>query len=95
MSQRRLEAGRPGAAAGGVLRHSGLILAGLCLAAFIISLDITIVNVALPTLVGQLGASTTGLQWVVDAYNLAFAALVLAAGSLSDQIGRASCRERV
>src|SRR5215470_17885006 len=88
MSQRRLEAGRPGAAAGGVLGHSGLILAGLCLAAFIISLDITIVNVALPTLVGQLGASTTGLQWVVDAYNLAFAALVLVAGSLSDRLGR-------
>jgi len=60
----------------------------LCLAAFIISLDITIVNVALPTLVGQLGASTTGLQWVVDAYNLAFAALVLVAGSLSDRLGR-------
>jgi EmrB/QacA subfamily drug resistance transporter len=63
-------------------------LAGLCLAAYIISLDITIVNVALPALVRQLGATTTGLQWVVDAYNLAFAALVLVAGSLSDRLGR-------
>ena len=60
----------------------------LLLAAFIINLDTTIVNVALPSLVRQLGASTTDLQWVVDAYNLVFAALVLAAGSLSDRLGR-------
>jgi EmrB/QacA subfamily drug resistance transporter len=65
-----------------------VITTGLCLAAFIISLDVTIVNVALPTLVRSLGASTTGLQWVVDAYNLAFAAAVLAAGSISDRLGR-------
>jgi EmrB/QacA subfamily drug resistance transporter len=71
-----------------LVRHSGLILAGLCLAAYIISLDITIVNVALPALVRQLGATTTDLQWVVDAYNLVFAALVLVAGSLSDRLGR-------
>ena len=60
----------------------------LCLAAFIISVDVTIVNVALPTLVARLGASTTQLQWIVDAYSLVFAALVLAAGSLSDRLGR-------
>ncbi len=64
------------------------ILVALCLAAFIISLDVTIVNVALPTLVRRLGASTTQLQWVVDAYSLVFAAFVLAAGSLSDRLGR-------
>src|SRR5262249_31680734 len=52
------------------------------------NLDTTIVNVALPALVCQLGATTTGLQWVVDAYNLAFAALILAAGSLGDRLGR-------
>jgi MFS family permease len=69
-------------------RHGGLILAGLCLAAFIISLDTTIVNVALPSLVRELAATTTGLQWVVDAYNLSFAALVPAAGGLSDRLGR-------
>ncbi len=51
-------------------------------------MDVTIVNVALPTLVRSLGASTTQLQWVVDAYSLVFAALVLAAGSLSDRLGR-------
>ena len=63
-------------------------LLALCLAAFIISLDVTIVNVALPSLVRETGATTTDLQWVVDAYNLVFAALVLVAGSLSDRLGR-------
>jgi EmrB/QacA subfamily drug resistance transporter len=64
------------------------VLAVLCLAVFAINVDTTIVNVALPTLGRQLGAGTTSLQWIVDAYNLAFAALVLAAGSLSDRFGR-------
>src|SRR5215831_8819741 len=70
------------------MRGRGLILVTLCLAALIINLDTTIVNVALPALVRQIGATTTDLQWVVDAYNLVFAALILAAGSLSDRLGR-------
>src|SRR5437588_9107706 len=70
------------------MTRPGLVLVALLLAAFIINLDTTIVNVALPSLVRQLGASTTDLQWVVDAYNLVFAALLLAAGSLSDRLGR-------
>jgi len=65
-----------------------LILVSLLLAAFVINLDTTIVNVALPTLVRQLHASNGELQWVVDAYNLVFAALLLTAGSLSDRLGR-------
>jgi EmrB/QacA subfamily drug resistance transporter len=65
-----------------------LILAALVLAAFAINLDTTIVNVALPTLVRELHASTTQLVWIVDAYNLVFAALVLAAGNLGDRVGR-------
>ena len=65
-----------------------LILFSLLLAAFVITLDTTIVNVALPTLVRELDASNTQLQWVVDAFNLFFAATVLAAGSLSDRFGR-------
>ena len=65
-----------------------LILFSLLLAAFAINLDTTIVNVALPTLVGELHASNSQLQWVVDAYNLVFAALLLASGSLSDRVGR-------
>ena len=68
-------------------RRMAIVLA-LCLSAFLISVDVTIVNVALPTLVRSLGATTTQLQWVVDAYSLVFAALVLAAGSLSDRQGR-------
>src|ERR671935_419320 len=70
------------------MHRKPLILASLLLAAFAINLDTTIVNVALPTLVRELHASTTQLQWVVDAYNLVFAALLLAAGSLSDRVGR-------
>jgi EmrB/QacA subfamily drug resistance transporter len=65
-----------------------LVLVSLLLAAFVINLDTTIVNVALPSLVRQLHASDSQLQWVVDAYNLLFAASVLAFGSLSDRFGR-------
>jgi EmrB/QacA subfamily drug resistance transporter len=65
-----------------------LILVALLLASFVINLDTTLVNVALPTLTRELGATTTQLQWVVDAYNLVFAALLLTSGSLSDRFGR-------
>jgi EmrB/QacA subfamily drug resistance transporter len=64
------------------------VLATVCLAVFAINLDTTIVNVALPDLGRQLSASTRDLQWIVDGYNLAFAALVLTAGSLGDRFGR-------
>lgn len=69
-------------------RHRWVVLATLCLAVFTINVDTTLVNVTLPTLVRELGASTRELQWVVDAYNLTFAAFVLAAGSVSDRYGR-------
>ena len=75
-------------AAGTPTAHRWRVLAVLCVAVFAINVDTTLVNVALPTLVRELHASTSQLQWVVDAYNLAFAALVLAAGSLSDRFGR-------
>ena len=65
-----------------------LILATVCLAAPTINLDTTIVNVALPSLARELDAGTRDLLWIVDGYNLAFAALVLAMGSLSDKFGR-------
>src|SRR5499433_1544334 len=65
-----------------------LVLIALLLASFVINLDTTLVNVALPTLTRELGATTSQLQWVVDAYNLVFAALLLTAGSLSDRFGR-------
>ena len=73
---------------GGEDQRKPLILAALLLAAFAINLDTTVVNVALPNLVTELGASNTQLQWIVDGYNLVFAALVLASGSLSDRVGR-------
>jgi EmrB/QacA subfamily drug resistance transporter len=65
-----------------------MALAALLVAAFVINLDTTIVNVALPTLVRELHASNSQLQWIVDAYNLVFAALLLVSGSLSDRVGR-------
>jgi len=71
-----------------MLRSKPMILITLLLAAFVINLDTTLVNVALPTLVRELGATTSQLQWVVDAYNLVFAALLLTSGALSDRIGR-------
>jgi EmrB/QacA subfamily drug resistance transporter len=70
------------------LRSKPLILVALLLASFVVSLDTTLVNVALPTLTRELGATTSQLQWVVDAYNLVFAALLLTSGSLSDRFGR-------
>src|SRR6516162_5493 len=70
------------------MRSKPMILAALLLAAFLVNLDTTMVNVALPALVRELGATTTQLQWVVDAYNLVFAALLLTFGSLSDRFGR-------
>jgi EmrB/QacA subfamily drug resistance transporter len=71
-----------------VVRRRYAVLATVCLAAFAINLDTTIVNVALPDLGEQLHATTRDLQWIVDAYNLAFAGLVLTAGSLGDRFGR-------
>jgi EmrB/QacA subfamily drug resistance transporter len=68
-------------------RKAGILVA-VYAAALAINLDITIVNVALPSISDELDAGTRGLQWVVDGYNLAFTALVLAAGSLSDRYGR-------
>src|SRR5271165_5735875 len=70
------------------MRRKPVILLSLLLAAFAVNLDTTIVNVGLPTLVRELHASTTQLQWVVDAYNLVFAAFLLMSGSLSDRLGR-------
>ena len=60
------------------MQRKPLILISLLLAAFVINLDTTIVNVALPSLVRQLHTSDSQLQWVVDAFNLLFAGSVLA-----------------
>ncbi|MGH3472166.1 MAG: MFS transporter [Nocardioidaceae bacterium] len=70
------------------MRKNLAILITVCTAVLAINLDTTIVNVALPSMSRELAAGTSQLQWIVDGYNLAFAALVLAAGSVSDRIGR-------
>ncbi|MBM9508267.1 MFS transporter [Actinacidiphila acididurans] len=64
-----------------------LPLVAICLGAFILLVDVTIVNVALPSMADDLHASFSSLQWVMDMYALALAALLLAAGSLADRFG--------
>ncbi len=63
-------------------------LLAVCVATFMLLLDITVVNVALPDIQRSLGASLSSLQWVVDAYSLTLAAFLLTAGSLADRLGR-------
>src|SRR6266849_4991128 len=60
----------------------------VCLAQFMVILDISIVNVALPSIHSGLGFSTTGLQWVVNAYTLTFAGFLMLGGRSSDLLGR-------
>src|SRR4051795_5361396 len=63
-------------------------LAVVCLATAVLMLDIAVVNTALPHIASDLNASLSGVQWVVDAYTLALASVVLTAGSIADRIGR-------
>src|SRR6266568_3456535 len=76
------------AAGADVHRRRWWILAVLCLSVLLVVVDNTIVNVALPTMSRQLSASTQDLQWIVDAYTLVFAGLLLVGGNLGDRIGR-------
>src|SRR5262249_5499348 len=64
------------------------VLTVVCIAVFMLLLDITVVNVALPDIRTELNASFTDQQWVVDAYALTLAATILNAGSLGDLLGR-------
>jgi EmrB/QacA subfamily drug resistance transporter len=65
-----------------------LVLVVLCLSLVIVGIDSSILNVALPTLVRELGASTSELQWIVDSYIVVFAGLLLVMGSVGDRFGR-------
>ena len=70
-------------------RQTKLITLGtLCFALFMVMLDSTVVNLAMPTIQRKLGASITELQWIVDAYILLLAALLLTGGTLGDMFGR-------
>src|ERR1700729_1843084 len=64
------------------------LLLVVCLAQFMVILDVAIVNVALPSIHNGLGFSTTGLQWVVNAYTLTFAGLLMLGGRSADLLGR-------
>jgi len=66
----------------------GLLLSLICVGIFIVYLDATIVNVALPAIGNDLGGTLTDLQWVINAYILVFACLLLTAGALGDTLGR-------
>jgi MFS family permease len=69
-------------------RRAAATLAVLTLAVFMVGIDNTVLNVALPSLVRELGASASQLQWITTAYSLVFAGLLLTAGSLGDRFGR-------
>ena len=69
-------------------RRRSVVLATCCLSVFMAGLDVTIVNVALPSIQHELHASVSGLQWTIDAYTLVIACLLMLSGSLADRFGR-------
>ncbi len=76
------------AAKGIVRRNSNALLLVVCLGQFMVILDVSIVNVALPDIKGALGFSTNGLQWVLNGYTLTFAGFLLLGGRAADLFGR-------
>jgi MFS family permease len=86
LPSRRPEQGDPDLP--GRYRHRYLILAVCCMSLFIVSMDATVVNVALPSIGRELGSTISGLQWTIDAYTLVLASLLLLSGSTADRIGR-------
>ena len=72
----------------GAPRGLGLLLAVCCVAQFMVILDLSIVNVALPSIQADLGFSSPGLQWVVDAYTITFAGFLMLGGRAADHFGQ-------
>jgi EmrB/QacA subfamily drug resistance transporter len=68
--------------------HPTIILAICCMSLLVVGMDVTIVNVALPAIQHELHASLSGLQWILDAYTLVVASLLMLAGAISDRVGR-------
>ena len=66
----------------------GLVLAICCMSMLIVGLDVTILNVALPSITRDFGASVSGAQWTIDAYSLVIACLLMLSGSTGDRLGR-------
>ncbi|WP_371481903.1 MFS transporter [Kitasatospora sp. NBC_00315] len=79
---------RPGRTAQPDRRRRLLILGICCLSLFIVGLDNTVVNIALPAIQQDLDAPASGLQWIIDSYTLVLAALLMLSGSVADRIGR-------
>ena len=69
-------------------RRPALILAICCMSLFIVNMDATIVNVALPSIGADLHAPISGLQWTIDAYTVVLASLLILSGSTADRLGR-------
>ncbi|MCF3129526.1 MFS transporter [Streptomyces olivochromogenes] len=69
-------------------RRRLLVLAICCMSLLIVGLDVTVLNVALPSMQRELHASTAGMQWTIDAYTLVLASLLMLAGSTADRVGR-------
>ncbi|MET7761799.1 MFS transporter [Streptomyces sp. NPDC005336] len=69
-------------------RRRMLVLAICCMSLLLVSLDNTVLNVALPSMRSDLHASVSGMQWTIDAYTLVLAALLMLAGSTADRVGR-------
>src|SRR5580692_197766 len=69
-------------------RRLGIILATCCLSLFVVGVDVTIVNVALPDIGRTFHAPVSGLQWTIDAYTLVLASLLMLSGSTADRLGR-------
>lgn len=70
------------------MKQGRLKLLALCIATFMLLLDITIVQAALPRIQHELGGSITSLQWTIDAYTLALASLIISFGAVADRVGR-------
>ncbi|WP_256370398.1 MFS transporter [Granulicella sp. S156] len=68
--------------------HPNLILGICCMSLLLVGMDVTIVNVALPAIQHDLKANLSGLQWILDAYTLVVASLLMLSGSMSDRFGR-------
>src|SRR5689334_11126232 len=73
------------------VRRRWTVLAVCALSLFLVGLDTTIVNVGLPAIGRGLGAGTSSLEWVVDAYTVVLASLLISAGALADRFGRRRC----
>src|SRR5438132_13883413 len=85
---RTLETTKPRAGAAGSDRRKWWVLAAMVFGLFMPMLDNLVVNTALPTIQRSLGAGVSGLQWIIDAYVLAFASFMLTGGALGDLYGR-------